>query len=239
RLIKINQIRDSGFEILNELKNISVLLIISLSVVNGTMSLGMLLSVSYIIGQMDPQLKQIIDFFRLFQDANLSMARLNEVEATEPEENSTLIKFPQGFQGIPFKRDFFQYGGSNSPYVLKNVNLKIPNNKTTAIVGGSGSGKTSLLKLILKYQNTNSGTILINQKKINLISPKELRKNFGVVLQNGFIFSDTITRNIVMNNTFDENRLKHACKMANINEFIQNLPLGYKTKIGASGVGLS
>ncbi|CAM3669715.1 peptidase domain-containing ABC transporter [Elizabethkingia occulta] len=248
RILKLDQIQLAGFEFINQFKNIIVTFLAASFVVKGHMTLGALLSVSYIIGQMNSPVSQLINFFRSLQDARLSLARLNEVQNHSEEEQGdhVLLLSPKyteqnGIEkGIYFKNVSFQYEGPQSPFVLKNINLSIPEGKITAIVGASGSGKTTLMKILLKFYEPVQGDIHFNHLNIKDISPKDLRKNCGVVMQDGFIFSDTIERNIV---TGDENidyeKLDKSLQTANIKSFIEELPLGLNTKIGASGNGIS
>ena len=248
RILKLDQIQLSGFDFINQLKNIVVTFLAASFVVKGHMTLGALLSVSYIIGQMNSPVSQLISFFRSLQDAKLSLSRLNEVQNHPEEEQENQLpllskKYTEqnGIEkGIYFKDVSFQYEGPQSPYVLKDINLFIPEGKVTAIVGASGSGKTTLMKMLLKFYEPVSGEINFNHLNINDISPLDLRKNCGVVMQDGFIFSDTIERNIA---TSDENidytKLEKALQTANIKSFVEELPLGLNTKIGASGNGIS
>ncbi|MEN2436590.1 peptidase domain-containing ABC transporter [Weeksellaceae bacterium A-14] len=248
RILKLDQIQLSGFEFINQLKNIVVTFLAASFVVKGNMTLGALLSVSYIIGQMNSPVSQLISFFRSLQDAKLSLARLNEVQnhPEEEQENQIPLLSPKYTQqngiekGIYFKNTSFQYEGPQSPFVLKDINLFIPDGKVTAIVGASGSGKTTLMKMLLKFYEPVSGEIFFNHLNINDISPLDLRKNCGVVMQDGFIFSDTIERNIATNDeNIDYEKLDKALKTANIKSFVEELPLGLNTKIGASGNGIS
>ncbi len=248
RILKLDQVQLSGFEFINQLKNILVTFLSAYFVIKGHMTLGALLSVSYIIGQMNSPVSQLINFFRSLQDAKLSLARLNEVQNNPEEEQENQVpllskKYTEqnGIEkGIYFKNVSFQYEGPQSPYVLKDINLFIPDGKITAIVGASGSGKTTLMKMLLKFYEPVKGEIKFNHLNINEVSPTDLRKNCGVVMQDGFIFSDTIERNIA---TSDENidyeKLNTALETANIKSFVEELPLGLKTKIGASGNGIS
>ena len=143
-------------------------------------------------------------------------------------------------QGIKLSNVSFQYEGPRSPYVLENIDMYIPDGKVTAIVGASGSGKTTLMKLLLRFYDSVSGHVSYNGQNILQVSPKSIRENCGVVMQDGFLFSDSIARNIVMADTeIDEERLKMATKMANIDGYIESLPQGYETTIGAAGSGLS
>lgn len=248
RILKLDQVQLSGFEFINQLKNIVVTFLAASFVVKGHMTLGELLSVSYIIGQMNSPVSQLISFFRSLQDAKLSLSRLNEVQNHPEEEQEKQVSLlskkcteQNGIEkGIYFKNVSFQYEGSRSPYVLRDINLLIPEGKVTAIVGASGSGKTTLMKMLLKFYEPVSGGIFYNHLDVTDISPLDLRKNCGVVMQDGFIFSDTIERNIA---TSDENidytTLEKALQIANIESFVKELPLGLNTKIGASGNGIS
>ncbi|MRI64586.1 ATP-binding cassette domain-containing protein, partial [Ornithobacterium rhinotracheale] len=191
RILKLNQIQLSGFEFLNQLKNIVVTFLAANYVVKGSMTMGMLLSISYIIGQMNSPINQLINFFRSLQDAKLSLERLNEVQNKPNEENSIypLKKTPTYSvenRFIEFKNVSFQYEGPNSPFVLKDVNLKIPLGKITAIVGSSGSGKTTLIKLLLKFYEPTKGNIYFNGENISDLSPKSIRENTGIVMQDGY-----------------------------------------------------
>lgn len=248
KILKLNQLQLSGFEFFNQFKNIIVTFLASIYVVQGNMTLGMLLSISYIIGQMNSPLNQLIVFFRSLQDAKLSLERLNEVQNHEPEESDGLkqlctqnkIFINESKNGIRIKNLSFQYEGPKSPFVLKNINLHIPEGKITAIVGASGSGKTTLMKLLLRFYNPTQGEIFYNQHDILTLSPLSIRKNSGVVMQDGFIFSDTIERNIATKDKIiDKKKLLKSVQIAHIKEFIESLPLQYNTKIGASGIGLS
>ena len=248
RILKLDQLQLSGFEFINQLKNIVVTFLAASFVVKGHMTLGELLSVSYIIGQMNSPVSQLISFFRSLQDAKLSLSRLNEVQNHPEEEQENHVPLlskkyieQNGIEkGIYFKNVSFQYEGPQSPYVLRDINIFIPEGKVTAIVGASGSGKTTLMKMLLKFYEPVSGEINFNHLNINDISPLDLRKNCGVVMQDGFIFSDTIERNIATSEeNIDYTKLGKALQTANIKSFVEELPLGLNTKIGASGNGIS
>lgn len=247
KILRLNQLQSSGFEFINQVKNIIVTFLAATYVVQNTMTLGALLSVSYIIGQMNSPVGQLLVFFRSLQDARLSLERLNEVQ-NHPEEAEvhhktldSVLKFNgMATRGIELSGVSYQYEGPNSPLVLEDVNVLIPHGKVTAIVGASGSGKTTLLKLLLRFYSPTSGEIYFNNENLENISPKSLRMGCGVVMQDGYIFSDTIERNIAAGDeTIDLIRLHTAAKTANIHDYILSLPLGYNTKIGASGNGLS
>ncbi|AZB17970.1 peptidase domain-containing ABC transporter [Chryseobacterium indologenes] len=248
RILKLDQIQLSGFEFINQLKNIIVTFLAASFVVKGSMTLGELLSVSYIIGQMNSPVNELIQFFRSLQDAKLSLSRLHEVHDYAEEEKEYHVPLlsekytrQNGIErGIYFKNVSFQYEGPRSPYVLKNINLFIPEGKITAIVGASGSGKTTLIKMFLKFYEPVEGDVFFNHLNAQDISPKDLRENCGTVMQEGYIFSDTIERNIAAGDeNIDYEKLEKALHIANIKSFVEELPLGLKTKIGASGNGIS
>lgn len=241
RILKLDQIQLSGFEFINQIKNILVTFLGATLVVKGMMTLGELLAISYIIGQLNSPVNQLVGFFRSLQDAKLSMERLNEVQNQTPEEemNQNQLSLNLGI-GITLKNVSFQYEGPHSPFVLKDVSAIIPEGKITAIVGASGSGKTTLMKLLLRFYEPVKGNIFYNENDILNLSPKSIRENSGVVMQDGYIFTDTIDRNIATGEkVINKEKLKNAVKIANIEDFINSLPLGFNTKIGASGNGLS
>lgn len=244
RILRLNQFQITGFEFLNQLKNILVTFLAASLVVKGNMTLGALLSVSYIIGQMNSPINQLMNFFRSLQDAKLSLARLNEVQ-NHPVEDADCNKtknIENGFKynGIDIQNLAFQYEGPHSPFVLKDINLSIPQGKITAIVGSSGSGKTTLMKLLLKFYEPIDGYIFLEDTHLSEISHLWLRQKSGVVMQDGFIFGDTIERNIACGDKqIDQEKLYRALWVANLEEFIHSLPLGLHTKIGASGNGIS
>lgn len=245
RILRLDQIQLSGFNFLNQLKNIIVTFLAASYVIQDKMTLGVLLSISYIIGQMNSPVNQIVAFLKSYQDAKLSLDRLNEIQLHDEEELYNHVKLDLNpiivsEKGILFENISFQYEGPKSPYILNNINFIIPEGKITAIVGASGSGKTTLMKLLLKFYKPSEGSIYYNNDNLNNISPKSLRKNCGVVMQDGFIFSDTIERNIATGDEIiNEQKMMKACNIANINDYIFNLPLNLKTKIGATGNGIS
>lgn len=242
RIIKIDQLQLSGFEFLNQVKNILVTFMAAIYVVNGKMTLGELLSVSYIIGQLNSPIDQLIDFFRSSQDAKLSLERLNEVQNQLPEERKDQVSLPGSLDpiAIELKDVCFQYEGPRSPFVLNNISIKIPRGKITAIVGESGSGKTTLMKLLLKFYTPTSGTIKFDGLDLDKLSAKDLRRNCGAVMQDGYIFSDSIERNIASGNSaIMEDRLLRSAYISCIDSFVEQMPLRYKTKIGSAGNNLS
>lgn len=246
QILKINQIQMSGFEFINQVKNVVVTFFSATLVVKNQLTLGELLAISYIIGQLNSPINQLIAFFRSLQDAKLSLTRLNEVQEHPIEEQETLkpLLVPKnesdGKCGIYLQNLSFQYEGPQSPFVLKDITLFFPQGKVTAIVGASGSGKTTLMKLLLRFYDPSEGSLYYNDQPSTILSPKSIREHCGVVMQEGYIFSDTIARNIATNDrVIDESKLASAARIANIESFIADLPLGYQTKIGAAGNGIS
>ncbi len=243
KVLKIDQLQLSGYSFFNNIKNIFISFIVAKSVISGDLTLGGMLSISYIIGEMNSPINQLIIFFRSLQDAKLSFSRLNEIHNNDmilkEKVLENIFEYPLE-EGIEINNLSFQYEGPKSPYVLKDINLFIPKNKVTAIVGASGSGKTTLLKLLLKYYDPTQGVILVDQKNLMNFELEEWRESYGAVLQDGFIFSESIARNIATSDeVVNEKRLMQAIKIANLEDFIDSLPMGMKTKIGASGVGIS
>jgi ATP-binding cassette, subfamily B, bacterial len=240
--LALGQIQQVGSSFFNQAKNILISYISAREVINGNLSMGMMMSISYIIGQLNSPIENLLGFIQAGQDAKISLDRLSEIHSKEDEEpavNSSMIASTSD-QGIVFSNVSFQYQGSSSPYVLKNLNLEIPKGKITAIVGASGSGKTTLLKLILGYYKPTSGQLNIEGIDVNFISPKQWRSKVGTVMQDGYIFSDTIAHNIgLADESPNQKKLLQAVHIANIKTFIEELPLTYNTKIGPSGLGLS
>lgn len=247
KILKLDQLQLTGFDFINQLKNIIVTYLAAREVVLGNITLGSMLSISYIIGQMNSPVNQLIVFFRSLQDAQLSMLRLTEVQNHKEEEKKgqKILKFNKGQKhtakcGINISNLNFQFEGPHSPFVLKNITLNIPAGKTTAIVGASGGGKTTLMKLLLLFYEPTSGSIEINKHNLSQISPLSWRKNCGVVMQDGYIFADTIERNIATQDiNIDKEKLAKAIKIANIGDFIESLPHKEKTIIGSTGNGIS
>lgn len=240
--LKVTQYQNLGFEFINQLKNILIIFIAAREVIIGNITLGTLLAISYIIGMMNNPLSQFIEFIKSWQYAKLSFARLNEVQLMEEEDENSKILVSDFNLGscIKIEKLDFHYYGFRSPKVLDNININIPFGKTTAIVGESGSGKTTLMKLLLKFYEPSKGNIYFSDFSIRDVSAKDLRKNCGVVMQDGYIFADTLERNIASDSgNIDENKLSQAVKIANLQEFVEALPQGYKTMLGSGGNGVS
>jgi ATP-binding cassette, subfamily B, bacterial len=240
--LSLDQYQNSGGMLINEGKNIIITFLSAYAVINGDMTLGMMISVQYIIGQLNSPVSQLIYFMHSMQDAKISLERLGEIHNKEDEENTNedRIKDIGDNKTLSVKDVSFQYEGPESEWVLKDVDLTIPEGKITAIVGTSGSGKTTLIKLLLGFYKPQNGNILVGEHDLETVNSNEWRKKCGVVMQEGFIFSDTIANNIsISDEKPDKDKLKHAVHVANIEEFIETLPLGYNTKIGGDGHGLS
>ncbi len=240
--LSLDQYQNSGGMLINEGKNIIITFLSAYAVIKGDMTLGMMISVQYIIGQLNSPVSQLIFFMHSMQDAKISLERLGEIHNKEDEENTNedRIKDIGDNKTLSVKDVSFQYEGPESEWVLKDIDLTIPEGKITAIVGTSGSGKTTLIKLLLGFYKPQKGKIEVGRNDLEIINSNEWRKKCGVVMQEGFIFSDTIANNIsISDEKPDKDKLKHAVHVANIEEFIETLPLGYNTKIGGDGHGLS
>ncbi|MDR1198010.1 MAG: peptidase domain-containing ABC transporter [Prevotellaceae bacterium] len=240
--LSLQQTQTLGGLFIDQTKNVFISFLAASAVINGSMTLGMMTAMQYIIGQLNAPLSQFISFVQATQDAKISLERLNEIHAKDDEEPAGMEKIrsiPENTD-IEFRNVVFQYDGPHSEKVLDNINLKIPANKVTAIVGTSGSGKTTLLKLILGFYNPVEGDVLLGGKALSKFSDSCWRRQCGVVMQEGYIFSDTIANNIAVSDEIaDMQRIKKAVEIANIGRFIADLPLGYNTKIGMDGHGLS
>lgn len=266
--LSLEQYQEIGSSFFTQLKNILISYIAAKLVIEHQITLGSMLSISYIIGQMNGPLHQLMDFVKKVQDAKISLDRLGEIhnkpneeldeeftwgkaninnedeENEEDEVEKDVIKLnsleASRTKGITLQNVSFRYGSPTSPLVIKNLNLHIPKGKVTAIVGASGSGKTTLLKLFLKFYQLTEGEIFIDGTNINDISAKSWREQCGTVMQDGYIFSDTIARNIAVDGQkINEKRIMKAVQVANIQEYIKKLPLGFTTRIGNTGAGLS
>ena len=240
--LALGQMQQVGSVFFTQTTSIIISFIAAKAVVDGQMTLGMMMSLTYIIGQLSSPVEQFIGFARSFQDAQISLERLNEVHGKEDEEETIENKLTI----LPDRRDItlenvsFSYDGADRDYVLDDISLHIPQNKVTAIVGASGSGKTTLIKLLLGFYEPNKGSIKIGETPLTVINPHLWRSKSGSVMQDGFIFSDTIAQNIGVGDDYvDIEKLRHAVTVANIRDFIDSLPLGYNTKIGMEGNGIS
>ena len=240
--LQISQYQQAGAFFINEGKNIIITFFVAKAVIEGHLTLGAMLAIQYIIGQLNSPVEQLIGFMQQAQDAKLSLERLNDIHSLKNEESSE-----QNLQNhLPVNKNIhinnlsYTYTGAGNEPVLKNINLTIPESKVTAIVGMSGSGKTTLLKLLLKFYEQYKGDIKIGETNIKYISHSFWRSQCSSVLQDGFIFNDTIAKNIALHGEqINQQQLVHACKVANILPFIEGLPLGFNTQIGMEGTGIS
>ena len=241
RVLKLQQTQEAGSIFINEVKNIIITVLAATAVINGQMTLGAMLAVQYIIGQLNSPVEQFMSFIYSLQDVKISLERINEIhegkneETTENQSKSFASEKSICIDNINFKYD---------PHALKKtldgISFNIPKGKVTAIVGASGSGKTTLIKLMLGYYKVLSGKISIAGRDINEYNIKWWRRHCGVVMQDGVIFSESIARNIAVDDgEIDINRLEQAARIANIHDYVIGLPLKYNTKIGNDGVGLS
>jgi ATP-binding cassette subfamily B protein len=240
--LSLTQYQQIGAFFINQGKNILITFVVAKLVIDGSLTLGMMLAIQYIIGQLNSPIEQLVDFTQQAQDAKISLERLNDIHSLkdeEPEQKNMNYFLPQE-QSIILKNISFTYPGAGNEPVLKNINLTIPQGKVTAIVGMSGSGKTTLVKLLLRFYENYNGDIYLGAVNYKTISPKIWRSVCGAVMQDNFIFNDNIQKNItVTNDAVDTERLINACKTANILSFIESLPLGFYTKLGAEGNGIS
>jgi ATP-binding cassette subfamily B protein len=240
--LSLNQYQLAGGQFINQGKNILITFLSVQAVINGDMTLGAMMAVQYVVGQMNSPIEQFIHFSQVYQDAKISLERLDEVHKI-PDEESTV---PHAYQDIPsdqeiyFREITFRYPGAGNFPVLKSISLAIPQGKTTAIVGMSGSGKTTILKLLLRFYEAEEGRITVGEVPLTRISHRNWRSQCGIVMQDGFIFSDTIANNIAVGDEApDRERLAYAAKVANIESFVESMPQKYNTKIGAEGNGIS
>ena len=241
RSLRLQQIQSVGSNSINEVKNILITVLSAKLVIDGQITLGMMMAISYIIGQLNGPIQQLMGFVYTVQDAKIALERLSEIHNRENEENSVESKTNVStvVSPIELNKVIYRYPGSTDN-VIEELSLTIPANKTTAIVGASGSGKTTLMKLILKFYEPSSGEIKFGNINLNTISQSSWRNKCGVVMQEGYIFNDTIANNIAVGQSqVDTDKLFRAVEIANIKEFIENLPLAYNTKVGMEGVGMS
>jgi ATP-binding cassette subfamily B protein len=238
--LALQQTQQVGGGLVNELKNLFITILSAKLVIEGSITLGMMMSISYIIGQLNSPIQQLISFVYTAQDAKIALERLSEVHgrADEESEDGAIHEIPSG-QDILLNGVTFRYPGSSEP-VLNDLDLVIPARKTTAIVGSSGSGKTTLMKLLLKFYPPSSGEIRYGNAPLEQVAHSTWRDHCGTVMQEGYIFNDTVAHNIAIGQErVDKERLVQAVKVANITDFIEALPLGYNTKIGPEGLGMS
>lgn len=242
KALKLQQTQEAGSLLINELKNILITALSATAVINGSITLGGMLAIQYIVGQLNAPIEHLMSFIYSFQDMKTSLERINEIHNGRNEDTDNSGRGMELFSDKSIILDGidFKYEICATKKTIDNISFKIPEGKITAIVGASGSGKTTLIKLMLGYYPVQNGIINIAGRNINEYNLKWWRSQCGVVMQDGYIFSESIARNIAVDDdNIDFNRLERALKIANIWEHIQNLPLKFDTKIGQEGAGLS
>ena len=240
--MKLQQSQEAGSILINEVKNIVITVVAATAVINGNLSLGMMLAIQYIIGQLNAPIEQLMQFIYSLQDVKISLERINEIHGMENEEGNpqALTRFPDGERSLCLRHVDFKYDPHALQKTLNDVDFQIPAGKVTAIVGASGSGKTTVIKLLLGYYPALGGEIRIGNTPIGQYNLKWWRRQCGVVMQDGVIFSESIARNIAVGDgEIDRERLGQAARIACIDDFVRRLPLKYDTLIGQDGVGLS
>ena len=243
--LNLQQVQQAGSITINEVKNILITVLAATAVIHGSMTLGMMLAVQYIIGQLNSPVEQLIQFIYSWQDVSISLDRMNEIHTETNEENAKRTRnayIDETLEGHSLKiKDLsFKYDIYSPKDILSDINLSIPNGKVTAIVGASGSGKTTLVKLLLGFYEPLNGSIQIGSAKLNEYNLGWWRSQCGAVMQEGYLFSDTIARNIAISDDEpDIERLRYAARVANIADYIEALPLAYNTMIGQDGQGIS
>lgn len=240
--LKLQQAQEAGSILINEVKNIVITVVAAAAVIHGQLTLGMMLAVQYIIGQLNSPVEQLMSFFYSLQDVKISLERINEIHRVDDENGKMGLKtsLADNSKGIDIESIMFKYDPHALSKTLDDVTIYIPKGKVTAIVGASGSGKTTLVKLMLGYYPVLEGQINIGGTDINTLNKKWWRRQCGVVMQDGVIFSESIARNIAVDDgDIDKDRLLKAAQIACIHEYIMSLPLKYNTKIGRDGIGLS
>ena len=240
--LKLQQTQEAGSIFINEVKNIIITVVAATAVIHGQMTLGMMLAVQYIIGQLNSPVEQLMNFFYSLQDVKISLERINEIHQMDDENGKVGLQtsIEDKSEGIDIKDIMFKYDPHALRKTIDDVNIHIPQGKVTAIVGASGSGKTTLIRLMLGYYPVLEGQINIGNTNINKLNKKWWRRQCGVVMQDGVIFSESIARNIAVDDgDIDKERLLKAAEIACIKEYVMALPLKFNTKIGRDGVGLS
>lgn len=240
--LRLQQQEEAGGIFINELKNIAITVMSAAAVIEGNMTLGMMLAVQYIIGQLCSPVEQLMDFFYSLQDVKISLERINEIHSMEDENGKAglLTSIKQKSKGINIQNVIFKYNPHVLTKTIDHVDIQIPQGKVTAIVGASGSGKTTLIKLILGYYSVIEGRICIGSTNINDVNKQWWRRQCGVVMQDGVIFSESIAKNIAVDDAeIDQVRLLEAAKISCIFDYVMGLPLKFDTKIGRDGIGLS
>ena len=238
---RVEQYQRLGTRFFNESKNILITVLAAKAVIDGQMSLGTLVAIQYILGQLNAPTNQLIGFIWSLQDAGVSLERMREVfDAPQAESADGKVRTLPETRTLYLEQVSFRYGGASGPWVLRQLDLTIPEGGVTAIIGSSGSGKTTLLKLLLNIYQPDQGRIRLGGIDLRQLRDHDYRARCGVVLQDGYLFSDTVARNVALGfERVDKARLVYACKTAHIQRYVEQLPMGYDTVIGPSGTGLS
>ena len=242
KILKLQQTQETGSIFINELKNIIITVVSATAVINGSLTLGMMLAIQYIIGQLNSPIEQLMRFIYSIQDVKISLERINEIHKKDNEEDFKRIRtaFENNRHDIVLNNIDFKYDPHAISKTIEGVNIRIPEGKITAIVGASGSGKTTLIKLMLGYYPVMNGEIKIAGHNISEYNLKWWRRQCGVVMQDGVIFSESIARNIAVDDReIDTEKLMMAAEIANVKDFVMALPLKFNTNIGRDGMGLS
>jgi ATP-binding cassette subfamily B protein len=245
RSLKLMQYQDTGGLLINQIKNLIISAIVAMFVIEDNLTIGMMIAIQYILGQLNAPIDSFIAFFRIVQDANLSYERLEDIQNINDEidssDNTIINDIPNG-QSIQIENLSFQYNLFSEIPTINNLSLSIPNGKQTAIVGvsGSGSGKTTIIKLLLGFYPSYKGNIYLGKTNFRKYNVDSWRKKCGVVMQDGYIYNDSVTGNIAPSeDIIDKKKLEYSCEIAMIKDFIESLPQKYETKIGREGLGLS
>ncbi|MEH6306581.1 peptidase domain-containing ABC transporter [Olivibacter sp. CPCC 100613] len=240
--LALSQYQQAGAMAINQLKNIFITFISAKAVIDGDLTLGGMMAVQYVVGMVNSPIEQLLTFIQQYQDAKISLERINEIFTQEDEESldrDWVQEIPKD-RSLYLRNITFRYFGAGNEPVLRDISLDIPEGKTTALVGMSGSGKTTLLKLIMRFYKAEKGDILLGSTKLDQVSHRVWRAGCGMVMQDGFIFADTIENNIAVGEEFpDVERVRYAIRMANLQDFIEEQPFGLKTRIGTAGKGIS
>lgn len=240
KTLKLGQIQSTGFTVIGQLRNIFITCWIAAEVVDGNLTLGMMMSISTIIGQVNGPLSQLIGFLQQFQDAKISLERSEEVHLCKDEDSRLQTAVPAAAPlDIEVRHLTFSYTGRIGQPTLEDVSFTIPAGRMTAIVGESGSGKTTLMKLLLKFYAPTGGDILLGGRPLADYTAKSMRQASGIVMQDNFIFSDTVRRNILLGEPEDNARLARAVEMACLTDYVEKQPLGLETKVGSEGISVS
>jgi ATP-binding cassette subfamily B protein len=239
--LKLQQTQEAGSIFINELKNILITVFAATAVIDGNITLGTMLAIQYIVGQLNSPVEQLMRLIYSLQDVKISLERINEIHQSRNEEScDNQLQSFESYKTIVLESVDFKYDPHSPKNTLNDITFAIPEGKVTAIVGASGSGKTTLIKLMLGYYHVTNGNISIAGRNIEKYNLKWWRRHCGVVMQEGVIFSESIARNIAVDdNEIDVVRIEQAARIACINDYVMSLPLKYNTKIGRDGIGLS